>query len=179
MLIFISGGVRSGKTALAENFAKKAAGRTYRLNYIAAGRATDSEMEERIMRHKEGRLQSEAVWRTFEQSVNLHELAVHYSKRDILVLDCLTTWLNHEMFSLTPNPCLLSHMLMGVRRLRDSSRMLIVVSNELSFDAARYSPEVSDYIRLLGKLHQETVKIADSAYLAECGIPLMKKGVKP
>ncbi|MBS2968707.1 bifunctional adenosylcobinamide kinase/adenosylcobinamide-phosphate guanylyltransferase [Metabacillus sp. KIGAM252] len=176
MLIFISGGVRSGKSSFAERFAEEAAAGTGKLNYIAAGRASDKEMEHRIAMHQLKRNDSQKSWQTFEKQRNLHELAPHFSRNDILVLDCLTTWLNNEMFAPDPPEDPVIHMMMGIRMLRQSCGMLITVSNELSYDAHLYEESVLDYIKGLGRLHQAAVKEADAAYLVENGLAILKKG---
>ncbi|WP_338781565.1 bifunctional adenosylcobinamide kinase/adenosylcobinamide-phosphate guanylyltransferase [Metabacillus sp. FJAT-52054] len=178
MLIFISGGVRSGKSSFAERIAEEAAAGNGKLNYIAAGRATDKEMELRIAMHQLKRNDSQKSWETFEKPRNLHELAPHFSRDDILVLDCLTTWLNNEMFAPDPPEDPVNHMMMGIRRLRQSCGMLIAVSNELSYDAHLYEGAVLEYIKVLGRLHQAAVKEADEAYMVENGVPILKKGDK-
>ena len=62
----VLGGIRSGKSAYAEDLAAEiAAGRP--VTYIATGTVTDDEMAERIRRHRERR---PAEWRTVEAPLN-------------------------------------------------------------------------------------------------------------
>ena len=79
-LTFISGGVRSGKSAYAEKLlvdeAEKNGGR---LVYIASGIATDSEMQARIERHQTDRAAHN--WTTIEQPVELgRSIALHSTR---------------------------------------------------------------------------------------------------
>ncbi|MTH53053.1 cobinamide kinase [Bacillus mangrovi] len=176
MLIFVTGGVRSGKTAFAEKLAAEWAGEVGCLHYVAAGRPSDEEMKHRIERHREARSHSALEWTTHEQPRDLQEIADRFTKEDVVVLDCVTTWLNNEMFSSRPKPDLTVHMMHGMKALERRCKVLIAVSNELFFDAFSYSGPVYEYMKILGRLHVETVSLADSAYLVESGIPVLKKG---
>ena len=51
-MILVTGGDRSGKSAFAEDLAKKANGNVL---YIATAKVTDEEMEHRILKHKQRR----------------------------------------------------------------------------------------------------------------------------
>ena len=99
-VIFITGGVRSGKSQFAENIAMErwqSLG-IGQLHYIAAMQPSDSEMEKRISRHQEDRRQSGYHWMTWEQPVSIGKMASNFKCDDIVLLDCLTTWLNNELF---------------------------------------------------------------------------------
>ncbi|WP_164462149.1 bifunctional adenosylcobinamide kinase/adenosylcobinamide-phosphate guanylyltransferase [Bacillus sp. FJAT-42376] len=178
MLIFVSGGVRSGKTSFAERLAKEAAGKKGKLNYIAAGRAADQEMVERIAKHQQERFSSALPWHTYEQPRDLHLLSSQFTKNDIVVVDCLTTWLNNEMFSANPPEEVSKHLLMGIQSLERACSVLILVSNELFYDAQPYSKTVLAYQAALGEIHQDAVRKAQSAFLVENGIPVLMKGAR-
>ncbi len=98
-LIFVSGGVRSGKSSFAE---KKAAEwgkkQTLHLNYIACGVASDSEMRNRIARHQKSRASASMNWKTWECPYELARIAGRFSKQDLLVLDCVTTLVTNYLF---------------------------------------------------------------------------------
>ncbi len=99
-LIFISGGVRSGKSSFAEKLALKiACEEGGGLHYIATGVPSDLEMKERIKKHQHDREAAKYRWITVEQSINIGAIADHFNNRDILLLDCVTTLLNNELFS--------------------------------------------------------------------------------
>ncbi|KHF30608.1 Bifunctional adenosylcobalamin biosynthesis protein CobP [Anoxybacillus sp. BCO1] len=55
MIVFISGGVRSGKSSFAEQWAKTMVEATHSLHYIATAMRTDEEMEARIAHHQKQR----------------------------------------------------------------------------------------------------------------------------
>ena len=97
-LTFISGGVRSGKSAFAERLLVEGATAAQgRLLYIASGRAVDKEMKRRIERHKLDR--AEESWLTIEQPVDLEKVLPFIQQNDFVLWDCLTTWLANELYT--------------------------------------------------------------------------------
>jgi adenosylcobinamide kinase / adenosylcobinamide-phosphate guanylyltransferase len=181
-LIFISGGVRSGKSSFAEKIAVKIALKNGgQLNYLATGVASDLEMQERIAKHQLDRETGKFQWRTMEQSQNIKEIAVFFNDEDIILLDCVTTLLNNELFSVNQSwddPFLeqtMESIMTGIVEIRDRAKVLIVVSNEVFHESMAENDLVFSYGRILGKLHQQLVKAADQAFLVEAGIPINMK----
>lgn len=184
-LIFITGGVRSGKS----HFAEKAAVAQYqneplrekRLVYVASGVATDEEMEKRIKRHQEDRLAQVVSWETIEAPYQIDEAFSKLVAGDIVLWDCVTTWLTNAFYEGfdTGKPCVeksgcleskLRLMKEAVETLLEKKVTLFVVSNEL-FDEPPYkSDEVELYRETLGKLHQWFVSVANDAYEMNYGI---------
>ncbi|MCH1626414.1 bifunctional adenosylcobinamide kinase/adenosylcobinamide-phosphate guanylyltransferase [Ferdinandcohnia quinoae] len=181
-LIFITGGVRSGKSSYAEKTALRLAEETGgRLHYIATGVASDNEMKERINRHQQERADSTFSWKTWEQPVNIGELASNFNQDDILLLDCLTTLVNNELFIKEEWDDVFvkgvqKKIIAGIDLLQKNCQTLMIVSNELLFDPVATNELVFTYSRLLGELHQQIVRASAKAYLVESGIPIMMKG---
>lgn len=183
-LIFISGGVRSGKSSFAEKIALEIALEIGgQLNYLATGVASDLEMRERIAKHQVDREAGNFKWRTIEQSQNIGEIAVIFNENDIILLDCVTTLLNNELFSANQSwddtflEQTMENILTGIVEIRDRANVLIVVSNEVFHEPMAENGLVFSYGRILGKIHQHLVEIADRAFLVEAGIPITMKGV--
>lgn len=184
-IIFITGGVRSGKSHFAEKIATEFS-RSFsgsQLHYIAAMQPSDSEMEQRISRHQEGRHQSECHWNTWEQPVSIGKLASFFKQDDIVLLDCLTTWLNNELFYVEDKwqdeqfqAALFEQMCQGISAISQKVKALIIVSNEVLYEPIGDNELVFIYRRLLGKLHQSIVTNAHQAFLVEAGIPVLMKG---
>ncbi len=179
-IIFVTGGVRSGKSTFAEHLAKaKALEIGGKLHYIAAGMPTDEEMKERIQKHQWDRRKSGYRWQTWEQPTNIATLAPFFTEKDVILLDCLTTLLTNELFSAKENADekeLYNRILTGIGEIAKSSHQLVIVSNEVLLDFFPDSALVRKYCRLIGKLHQKIVSISAQAYAVEAGIPLLKKG---
>ncbi|MCS0790582.1 bifunctional adenosylcobinamide kinase/adenosylcobinamide-phosphate guanylyltransferase [Cytobacillus firmus] len=183
-LIFISGGVRSGKSSFAERTAAGLAIKTEgKLHYIAAGKAYDPEMEARIQRHQEDREKSGLNWTTWEKPSALEEISGNFNKQDIILFDCLTTLLNNELFRAEDvwrnrefQENLSSDILKAITEIRKKCRALIVVSNEVLNEPIGKNELVITYSKILGTLHRNLVNMADEAYLVEAGIPIQMKG---
>ena len=183
-LIFISGGARSGKSRFAEILAGKwEAEVSCQLHYVAAGQPSDLEMKERILRHKQDREYSGLNWRTWEIPRNLSPLSQVLSKSDIVLLDCLTTLLNNELFhdgnrwkDSDYRKMIFFKILEEIKQVAKQSRAFIVVSNEVLWEPMAEQELVFAYSKVLGQLHQALVKECDHAYLVEAGVPMLMKG---
>ncbi|URM32912.1 bifunctional adenosylcobinamide kinase/adenosylcobinamide-phosphate guanylyltransferase [Cytobacillus firmus] len=183
-LIFITGGVRSGKSSFAEKLSARLAEKTDgKLHYIAAGKAYDSEMKERIQRHQDDRGKSGLGWTTWEKPSALEEISGNFTHQDIILFDCLTTLLNNELFKAEDSwrtreyqENLSSDILVAITEIRKNCRTLIVVSNEVLNEPIYKNELVITYSKILGTLHRNIVDMADEAYLVEAGIPIQMKG---
>ncbi|MCD7035509.1 bifunctional adenosylcobinamide kinase/adenosylcobinamide-phosphate guanylyltransferase [Metabacillus sp. GX 13764] len=178
MLIFVSGGVRSGKSTFAEELAMKSD--ADHLICLATSRAADSEMAERIARHKQERAKAEREWRTIEKETAIGSLAGSFTKQDAVLLDCLTVLASNELFAgkgpKREKEAVFSDMIQDLSSLSRACHTFIIVSNEVFEEPPVYNgSSVRQYLSLLGSLHQKIVKMADAAYLVENGMPLIKK----
>ena len=184
MLIFVTGGVRSGKSSFAEKLAIERS-QANRLNYIATSMQTDKEMIERIHRHQERRDASNVVWVTWEIERNIGHVQEQIEQNNVILFDCLTTLVNNELFKLDDEEynflnenerSQLFHSIIDAFQQLQQNRTLIVVSNEIFYDLSKAEHETTFvYVEMLGKLHQTLVKQADEAYLCENGIPIRMK----
>ena len=179
-LTFISGGVRSGKSAYAEQLlVQKAHANGGRLVYIASGTATDSEMAERIKRHQEDR--SSANWTTYEQPKTLETLLPFIRRGDFVLWDCMTTWLANELYDgwETGTPCIGESGCMEQKEKRlhetidtilSKASQFVIVSNEVLDEYPSSHVEVQLYSEWLGRLHQKIVNTADTAIEMDYGL---------
>ncbi len=182
-LIFITGGVRSGKSSFAERkaveIARKSGGQ---LNYLATGVPSDPEMKERIEMHQRDRDLGTYHWKTFEKSVQIGRIADKFNREDIILLDCVTTLLNNELFSSEQkwDECFLAtvkkNIITGINLIKNRAGTLIIVSNEVLYEPLG-NEMVITYGCLLGQIHQYLVMEADQVVLVEAGIPIVMKGV--
>lgn len=184
-ILFITGGVRSGKSRFAEETAAHIwkASQNSGLHYIASMQPSDMEMEKRIFRHQEDRINSGLDWQTWEKPSKILELAPHFTKRDIVLLDCLTTWLNNVLFFQEDawqdqafQEGLLEEMWIEIQCLSKVIGTFIIVSNEVLHEPVGSNELVYTYRKILGRLHQRIVENARGAFLVEAGIPTLMKG---
>jgi adenosylcobinamide kinase / adenosylcobinamide-phosphate guanylyltransferase len=182
-LIFISGGVRSGKSSFAEKTSIELAKQTGgKLHYIASGVAFDAEMKDRIKRHQEQRNEGNEQWTTWEEPYLLHTLSPAFQHDDIVLFDCLTNLLNNRLFQTeerlmdpTFHEEIKKSIMEGIRSIQKACHSLVVVSNEILNEPIMSSDLVLVYAKLLGKLNQQVVAQAKEAYVVESGIPVCMK----
>jgi adenosylcobinamide kinase / adenosylcobinamide-phosphate guanylyltransferase len=179
-IIFICGGVRSGKSSFAESMAEfyQSAKPEAALHYIACGRAVDDEMSQRIRKHQADREKSEHSWMTWECPVNIGSLSENFSSKDIVLLDCVTTLLTNEMFSSESiNERKLTEKISeDIKKLSKNAGKLILVSNDVFCEAVSTNDFVINFTKTLGMIHQRLVEMAAEAYSVKNGIPVLKKG---
>ncbi|WP_027408642.1 bifunctional adenosylcobinamide kinase/adenosylcobinamide-phosphate guanylyltransferase [Anoxybacteroides tepidamans] len=183
MIVFISGGVRSGKSDVAERCVQVLASSESVVHYIATAKVTDEEMRARVVHHQKRRDGQSLSWQTWEQPLCLHKLAPKFAARDVVLLDCLTNWLANELFATEgwerEEHCLqiAERMLAAIKQLAASCKALIIVSNELFSGGVPDDIGTYHFMKALGRLHQRIVDMASSALLVQHGIPTLKKGV--
>lgn len=176
-LTFISGGVRSGKSAYAEHLLVHQGGG--RLVYIASGANTDPEMAARIDKHRHDR--SSYNWTTIEQPVNLNQVLPLIESGDLVLWDCVTTWLANELYDgwETGIPCIRMpgcieqkemKLIETIHKIRKKAAHFVIVSNEVLDEWPSTSSEVRLYSERLGRIHRQLVEQADTAIEMQYGL---------
>lgn len=165
-MIFISGGVRSGKSTYAEEIIDQFDNKVY----IATSVAYDDEMEERVMLHQERR----HGYQTIEQSKDLKSIINQCKDKNVL-LDCLTNWLSNEMFQDEFTLDVTDKMFKTILELDEVSNTLVIVSNDVFQGVSNYDEYTLRYLQNLGDLHQKIVKRADEVYELYAGLKIRRK----
>lgn len=182
MIVFISGGVRSGKSGVAERIVRSLASPTSTIHYIATANVTDDEMRERVIRHQQARRLQPVEWVTWEQPRHVHELIGTFRTEDVLLLDCLTNWLANELFHAPgwENEAYCrqkaEHILATINQLSAVAKAVVIVSNELFSGGVLHDTGTYHFMKMLGWLHQQVVRVASSAIVVQHSIPIVKKG---
>lgn len=182
---FITGGVRSGKSAFAEALLVNEVQSAGRLIYIASAQATDPEMAERIERHRQDR--ADYQWITIEQSTAIEQVVEHIQPGDYVLWDCVTTWVDNELFAgwETGTTCFerpgcferkVKRLWDTIEHLLQRVQHLVIVSNELLDDWQGNNPAITSYCQWMGRLHQQLVERADVAIEMDYGIAHYWKG---
>ncbi|AOV08868.1 bifunctional adenosylcobinamide kinase/adenosylcobinamide-phosphate guanylyltransferase [Sporosarcina ureilytica] len=185
-LTFISGGVRSGKSAYAERLLTDASQRKHgRLVYIASGTPTDEEMSERIQKHQDDR--ADFNWTTIEQPIDFGQVLPFIQTGDYILWDCLTTWLANELYAgyETGTPCVnrpdcmeqkVEDLIDRIDAILKKASHLVIVSNEVLHEVAPNEVETEKYRAWIGEIHQKIVAKSQTAIEMESGIPIFWKG---
>lgn len=178
LLVFLSGGVRSGKSALGEECAEKLA--TGRKIYFATALACDGEMKRRVEKHRRDRMGKHFV--TLEQPQDAEQAAAFLRPGDTVLLDCLGNLTANEMFrggapyDPKRREALIRKIFSGLCAVKGACENLIVISNDVFSGGDRGGTELSDYQEILGRLHVLLAERADLAAECVCGIPVYRRG---
>ena len=89
--MFILGGARSGKSALADRMGRRA---EMPVTFIATAGAGDAEMAQRIERHRASR---PSDWTTVEAPLDVGPAVRATGPSNFLIIDCLTLWVSNLM----------------------------------------------------------------------------------
>lgn len=172
MIIFVTGGARSGKSDFVQEMAETLEGKPL---FLATAEALDEEMRERIRKHKEKRGDQ---WDTLEEPLDLGNAIRSGSKsyRTILV-DCLTVWLSNLLIEYQDEDEIISEMMDDFfSSMDDCEETLIVVSNEVGLGIVPENRLARVYRDKLGFLNQRMARRADQVYILFSGIPVKIKG---
>lgn len=166
----ILGGVRSGKSRLAERLARES-GRE--VVYVAtAGARDDAEMHARIDAHRERR---PAAWRTVEAPLQLASaLAAHDALGRCLLVDCLTLWLTNLLCA-GDEAQLARERDALIERLPTLRADVVLVANETSLGVVPLGELTRRFLDEAGVLHQRVAALCDRVLLTVAGLPLRLK----
>lgn len=165
----ILGGVRSGKSSLAEQLCSDSGKQVI---YVATATAGDDEMTQRIARHRADRPQQ---WPTVEEPIALAEaLAVYNDQKYCLMVDCLTLWLTNNL--LAEVDCWQRQKEALLAMLADFNGDIIFVSNEVGLGIVPLGELSRRFSDEAGWLHQALAKQCQRVIFVVAGLPQVFKG---
>ncbi len=165
----ILGGVRSGKSRLAE---QHAIATHLPVVYIATAQAQDIEMQQRIQHHQANRPQH---WTVVEEPLALAQaLQAHAAEGRCVLVDCLTLWLTN-LLCLQNETRLQQEIEALLEILPVLPGEIILVSNETGMGIVPLGELTRRYCDEAGRLHQAVAARCDSVILTIAGLPLHLK----
>ncbi|MCC2656459.1 MAG: adenosylcobinamide kinase/adenosylcobinamide phosphate guanyltransferase [Panacagrimonas sp.] len=167
----ILGGVRSGKSRLAERLARES---DREVIYVATAQARDDgELHARIAAHRERR---PATWRTVEAPLHLAEaLRAHDATGRCLLVDCLTLWLTNLLCA--DDPALLARERVALFDVLSALRAdVVLVANETGLGVVPLGELTRRFLDEAGVLHQRLAAHCERVLLTVAGLPLALKG---
>ena len=165
----ILGGIRSGKSRLAERLAIES---QLSVTYIATATAEDEEMRQRIANHREQRPDH---WHVIEEPIKLAETLSKVNTEHCILLDCLTLWLTNLL--LTDDFCLFTQERDAfLNVLPTLKNRMIIVSNETNMGITPMGELSRRYCDEAGRLHQALAQHCDQVILTVAGLPHTLKG---
>jgi|AGTN01.3.fsa_nt_gi Adenosyl cobinamide kinase/adenosyl cobinamide phosphate guanylyltransferase len=184
MVVMVTGGARSGKSAFAEKLCRETGERA---GYIATAVITDGDMRARVEAHRAQRPQE---WATFERYADFAALESEpeFDGCGIFLLDCVTTMIaNHMMDSgLDFDTCAIEEVnrleihiraqadgLISLMRRR--GKRLVIVTNEVGQGVVPAYRMGSLFRDIAGRVNMRIAQQAGEVYCMISGLPLRLK----
>jgi len=170
-LIFITGGVRSGKSGFAAGLALKSGKNVV---FIATCVPQDDEMKRRVRLHVTARPK---YWKTIEEPMSLSGALYKVStKTDAVIVDCLTLLISNLLISGKNEKKILLENKKAIDLSKKKSFNLILISNEVGMGIVPENKLAREFRDISGKVNQLAAGASDKAYMMAAGIPIQLKG---
>jgi adenosylcobinamide kinase / adenosylcobinamide-phosphate guanylyltransferase len=166
--VLLTGGARSGKSALAVALAERAGADVV---FLATGQAGDGEMAARIARH---RAERPAHWTTVEEPAHLVEAICAVDPSACLIVDCLSLWVANLLEAERPQ-AIEREAAAAAAVAAARTGTTIVVTNEVGLGVVPATPTGREYRDVLGRVNAIWAHRATEAYLVVAGrlLPLL------
>lgn len=165
MVTLITGGVRAGKSRLAQ---ERAEALGVDVVYLATCSPAAEGMEERIAQHRADR---PSAWKTVEATEGL---ASHLSPdRDAVIVDCLNLLVSHYLVAGLGEEAVHREV---EALLTDPPCPVLVVTNEVGSGVHPHGELALRFVDVLGTTNQLAARLADEVVLMVAGQPLVVKG---
>lgn len=179
MTVFITGGVRSGKSALGQKIALQLSdGLHY---YIATMIPVDSDDRERIRLHLLDR--KDLGFQTIEQGRDIAGCLNNADPNGTFLVDSITALTMNELFPPERNFALDTQaplsVAAGLETLIQQAKNVVFVSDYLFSDALRYDGTTDFYRKALGEIHQTLARLCDTVVEVSSGQITIHKGELP
>jgi adenosylcobinamide kinase/adenosylcobinamide-phosphate guanylyltransferase len=167
--VFILGGARSGKSALADRMGRDA---EIPVTFIATAGAGDAEMALRIERHRASR---PSEWTTVEAPLDLEAAVRATGPSDFLIIDCLTLWVSNLMAAGRGLEAIQAGAVGLAEEL--STRHGVVVSNEVGLGIVPGNELARSYRDVLGAVNALFAARAERTVFMVAGQALQLKSI--
>lgn len=187
MLVLITGGSGSGKSAYAEEYLSMLS-KDETKYYIATMQVYDEEGKKKIERHRS--MRSGKGFVTIEQPMKIEsalDSIVQYESENIMpqsrskriaLLECMSNLTANEMFSgenITDGKVVVDRILSGIQKLTNEIEHLVIVTNNVFEDGCVYDEMTMEYIKAMGGINEELAVRADQVIEVVVGIPVVIK----
>jgi adenosylcobinamide kinase/adenosylcobinamide-phosphate guanylyltransferase len=162
-LVLLTGGARSGKSALAMRLASAWGGPVV---VIATGEARDEEMAERIRRH---RAERPPDWVTVEEPINLEGGLASVSGDTCALVDCLTLWVSNLMERGLWDVEIEEWTRKAASVAAARAAPTVAVTNEVGSGIVPANPMARRYADVLGRVNLAWAEEADRVLLVVSG----------
>jgi adenosyl cobinamide kinase/adenosyl cobinamide phosphate guanylyltransferase len=162
-LVFLLGGARSGKSALALEIARATA---RPVTLLATAEARDDEMRDRIAKH---RAQRPPEWTVVEEPVELSRSLAAAAEDSTIVVDCISLWVANLFERGWTEEALVREADSAARLAAGRTGTTIAVSNEVGLGIVPVNAVARAYRDALGRVNAAWAAVAGEAALVVAG----------
>ncbi|WP_444659333.1 bifunctional adenosylcobinamide kinase/adenosylcobinamide-phosphate guanylyltransferase [Caproiciproducens sp. R2] len=177
MVVLITGGSGSGKSAYAEKAAVSLAGKGT-LYYLATMKVSDGESRKKVDRHRG--LRAGKGFLTIEQPADILRAVPRMNRgKGTVLLECLSNLAANEMFASKEIRCdkeAADQLCAELCSLAEHTEHLVIVTNNVFEDGVPYDETTRAYMEALGKVNAFLAARADAVTEVVVGIPVSIKG---
>ncbi|MGF1756147.1 bifunctional adenosylcobinamide kinase/adenosylcobinamide-phosphate guanylyltransferase, partial [Vibrio makurazakiensis] len=145
------------------------------LHYIATAICFDDEMQQRVKHHQARR---GAEWQEHEVPVQLANKLQQFNDQDVVLIDCLTLWLNNIIFELG-DEATNQHVEDEVEKLAVAveacSAQLVMVSNEVGLGVVPLGKVSRLFVDNAGRMNQVLARVCAQVTFVAAGLPMVLK----
>ena len=181
-MVLIIGGSGSGKSAYAEEYIGRIAGKGNKY-YLATMQVFDEEGKKKVSRHQ--RLRKNKGFLTIEQPIDIEKALPKIKAGSSVLLECISNLTANEMFlnenpEKNPRSCkeVTDSVVEGIQSLKQKTGHLVIVTNNVFEDGINYEEGTMEYLRVIGSINEKLADMADEVIEVVVGIPLVIKGGK-
>jgi adenosylcobinamide kinase/adenosylcobinamide-phosphate guanylyltransferase len=165
--LFVIGAARSGKSRYAQARVEEMPGT---LAFIATAEAHDTEMADRIARHKADR---GSRWISYEAPLDLHSsICRAQEEADAILVDCVTMWLSNLMHAERDIEAAVSKLESSIGSCRVP---IALVSNEVGGGIVPANALARRFRDHAGLINQRLSAAANEVVLVAAGLPIQLK----
>lgn len=173
--VLVIGGIRSGKTALAEKMASELASAAgLQIAYVATAAALDEEMSVRIKRHQQAR---PSHWLLSERQVQLAAAVGEFAimpEPPVLLIDCMSLWISNLLHA--GKPIFERERQAFLSAMPSYPGAMVIVSNETGLGVIGMDALTRRFCDELGWLNQALAERCDRVVMSIAGLDLVLKG---
>lgn len=169
MIIFVTGGARSGKSSYAQNLALSLSPNPV---YVATAKNWGGDFDDRIKRHQNDR---STEWTLIEAEKAVSKADI---ENKVCVIDCVTLWLTNFFIEHKNDiDTSLTDFKIEIDILNNMAGTFIIVSNEIGMGVHAETEIGRKFTDLQGWANQYTAAKADKVVLMISGIPVTIKNI--
>lgn len=177
MMIIITGGSGSGKSAYAEKRITELVNAPMPVYYLATMQVHGEEGRQKVERHR--KLREGKGFRTIEQPYTVSDALQFMAQgKKAVLLECMSNLVANEMFG-TGIPAEMesvhNKIMAELQLLQKECENLVIVTNNVFEDGMIYDDTTMEYIQALGRVNASLAVMADEVWEVVAGIPIRLK----